>query len=153
MVVSANTHRALEAFEFGVLDFIPKPFTQERLQKAFDRFHQLLHHREASTHYLTVRYRQALKVIPLDQVIYIRASNNYSEIYTMNGGCYLHDKSLQNLQLILPASFKRIHRSYVCNWQMVKNLFNHGGGKYELELSTKQRLPISRTRYAALKHQ
>ena len=97
--------------------------------------------------------RDNVKVIPLDQIAYIRASNNYSELHTTDGACFVHDKSLQNLQLILPASFKRIHRSYMCNWQLVQNLFNHGSGKYELELTTKQRLPISRTRYAALKQQ
>lgn len=38
IVVSANTDRALEAFELGVLDFVGKPFTQERIDKALQRF-------------------------------------------------------------------------------------------------------------------
>ena len=151
MVVSANTHRALEAFEYGVLDFIPKPFTLERLQKAFDRFNDKMLHKEASTNYLTVRQRQGLKVIPIDQIAFIKASNNYSELHTIKGERLLHDKSIQSLMLILPASFKRVHRSYICNWQQVKNLFNHGGGKYELELLNEIRLPISRSRFGALK--
>ena len=151
IVVSANTHRALEAFEYGVLDFIPKPFTLERLQKAFDRFSDKLQHREAATNYLTVRHRQGLKVIPIDQITYIKASNNYSELHTNQGQSFLHDKSIQSLALILPASFKRIHRSYICNWQQVKNLFNHGGGRYEVELSNEVRIPISRSRFSELK--
>jgi len=153
MVVSANTHRALEAFEYGVLDFVPKPFTIERLQKAFARFNQLQEQREASTFYLTVRHRQGLKVIALHEIAYIKASNNYSELYTLDGNRYLHDKSLQNLELILPVGFKRIHRSYICNWQQVTNLFNHGGGKYELQLQNQVHLPISRNRYPSLKEE
>src|SRR5690606_21849668 len=34
VVVSANADRAIEAFELGVVDFVPKPFTAERLEKA-----------------------------------------------------------------------------------------------------------------------
>ena len=38
IIISANTHQAIEAFEYGVLDFIPKPFTVERLQNAPARY-------------------------------------------------------------------------------------------------------------------
>ena len=37
IIVSANTENALRAFECGVLDFVPKPFTQERLAQALRR--------------------------------------------------------------------------------------------------------------------
>src|SRR5688572_16580366 len=37
IVVSANSDRALEAFQYGVLDFVPKPFDLERLKRALDR--------------------------------------------------------------------------------------------------------------------
>ncbi|MBK7227614.1 MAG: hypothetical protein IPH97_01775 [Ignavibacteriales bacterium] len=37
IVISANINRAIEAFEYGVLDFIPKPYNIERLKAAFQR--------------------------------------------------------------------------------------------------------------------
>jgi two-component system response regulator LytT len=40
IVVSANTDRAIEAFELGVVDFVPKPFTEERLSMALERVAQ-----------------------------------------------------------------------------------------------------------------
>ncbi|MBN2399557.1 MAG: response regulator, partial [Candidatus Aminicenantes bacterium] len=38
IIISAHAEKAVTAFEYGVVDFVPKPFTVERLQKAFDRF-------------------------------------------------------------------------------------------------------------------
>ena len=40
IIISAYKEKAIEAFEYGVLDFVSKPFTQERLQKAIERFEQ-----------------------------------------------------------------------------------------------------------------
>src|SRR3546814_3334293 len=37
IVVSAHTDRALDAFEYGVVDFVPNPFTAPRLCQAFER--------------------------------------------------------------------------------------------------------------------
>ena len=38
IIISASVNRALEAFEYGVLDYIPKPFTEERLKLGFHRY-------------------------------------------------------------------------------------------------------------------
>ena len=38
IIISAHTDQAIEAFKYGVLDFLPKPFEKDRLQKAFKRY-------------------------------------------------------------------------------------------------------------------
>jgi two-component system response regulator LytT len=150
IIISANTHQALEAFEYGVLDFIPKPFTTERLAKAFNRYHESSPEGTPSLQYLTVRQRGTVRVVDNKEVMYIQGAGNYSELYLLNGTSLLHDKSLNKLQAVLPAYFRRIHRSYICNWQYIHQLHNHGAGKYELELQSGARLPVSRSKYAAL---
>ena len=150
IIISANTHQAIEAFEFGVLDFIAKPFTVERLGKAFARYDELSKHNQVSARYLTIRKKGELVVIKTEDILYIKGAGNYSELnmsYTPN---LLHDKSLNKLETILPEYFKRIHRSYICNWEQVNKVINHGAGKYEIELKNGAKLPISRAKYKLL---
>lgn len=151
IIISANTHQALEAFEYGVLDFIPKPFTQERLSKAFERYRNLTKNLQSPTQYLTVRRKGALVIVQTARISYIKAAGNYSELFLENGQCLLHDKSLNRLEVLLPTSFKRIHRSYICNWAKVDRLLNHGAGKYEAVLKSGELLPVSRGKFQELK--
>jgi len=153
MIISANTHQALEAFEYGVLDFIPKPFTIERLDKAFLRYHELTQNAQSPAQYLTVRKKGEIVVVNNQDIHYIQGAGNYSELHLGNCQTLLHDKSLNKLEAILPSYFKRIHRSYICNWQHCRRLLNHGAGKYELELQSGEMLPVSRSRYATLTRQ
>ncbi|MEL6866757.1 MAG: LytTR family DNA-binding domain-containing protein [Bacteroidota bacterium] len=150
IIISANTDRAIQAFEFGVLDFIAKPFLPKRLAQAFARFDRRQNNRLANTEYLAVRKKGLVKLLPIGHVNFIKAAGNYSEIHLLNQQIYLHDKSLNSLDLILPQYFKRIHRSYICNWQQADQLINHGAGKYLLRLHSGDQLPVSRSRYSDL---
>ncbi len=151
IIISANTHQALEAFEYGVLDFIPKPFTQERLSKAFARYHDITNYSRHQTQYLTVRKKGELLVLNTNDILYIKGSGNYSEVVLQDHRCLLHDKSLNRLEVLLPQTFKRVHRSYICNWAFVKRLINHGAGKHEIELHNGLLIPVSRTKFSGLK--
>src|SRR3546814_13063742 len=67
IVVSANTDRALEAFEYGVVDFVPKPFTEARLSQAFER--RLAKRDEGEAiRYLVVRHAGKLERIRIDDI-------------------------------------------------------------------------------------
>ncbi|MEO1518680.1 MAG: response regulator [Bacteroidota bacterium] len=152
IIISANTDQALTAFEYGVLDFIPKPFTHHRLQKAFDRYLQKTGNpQDSSLRFLSIRRKGAVELLDLKQILYIKAAGNYSEIYLSEDQKVLHDKSLNNLELLLPPTFKRIHRSYICYWPAVQKILTHGGGKYELVLHNELLLPMSRSRYQQLR--
>lgn len=102
IIISANKHRAIEAFEHGVLDFISKPFTKARLQKAFDRLNISEKYAPHPTKKLAIRSKGKIKLIDIDQVLYIKAANVYAELYLHDGTKELHDKSLDKLQMILP---------------------------------------------------
>lgn len=147
IIISANTHQAIEAFEYGVLDFIAKPFTAERLAKAFERHEKLIKNPQFSAQYLGVRKKGELSIIDNNNIIYIKGAGNYSEIYLNNNTKVLHDKSLNKLETILPGHFKRIHRSYICNCELVQKVIKHGAGKYEVVLPPDIKLPLSRAKY------
>ena len=151
IVISANTNRAMEAFSFGVIDFIAKPFSQDRLAKSFNRIEHALNPPQACE-FLSVKLRGSIHLIAVTDIQYIEADHNFSTIHLKNNRKYLHQKSLQNLMLLLPFHFLRIHRSYIVNEREVKKVLIHGGGKYEVVLRQgAMTLPMSRGRYLSHK--
>jgi len=151
IIVSAHTDRAVEAFEYGVLDFIGKPFTLERLHKAFSRLEAVEAKNFCPTKYLAVRKTGKLHLIDIATIRYIRGAGIYSELIMKNGAAELHDKSLARLNAVLPTHFIRIHKSYIVDIRDVKNLSSLGGSKYVLELSSGETLPVSRKKYKDIK--
>ncbi|MCJ8268941.1 MAG: LytTR family DNA-binding domain-containing protein [Psychrosphaera sp.] len=151
IVVSANIDRALEAFEYGVLDFVGKPFKQERLEKAFERLLNTHEHGTADSRYLSVKKMGRIEVIELQNIRYIRAASHYSELVLLDGKTELHDKNLERLLMVLPARFERVHKSYVVPMDQIKALLKHPGSKYELKLHNDECIPLGRTRYGAIR--
>ncbi|MEM6794576.1 MAG: LytTR family DNA-binding domain-containing protein, partial [Acidobacteriota bacterium] len=150
VVVSAHGERALEAFELGVLDFVPKPFSRRRLEQALRRATgELAAARKPS--YLAVRRSGAVHLLPIHEVVFVRASGDYAELHAADGGVHLHDKTLTRLEALLPERFLRIHRSYLVDLERARRLKAEEGSRYRLELRCGRELPVGRTRVAELK--
>ena len=151
IIVSAYADKAIEAFEFGVTDFIPKPFNRSRLKKTFDRISNIEKNKLHFAKILAVRKRGKFKMIAANEVVYIQGAGQYSEVYLENGNKDLSDKSLDKLYMILPENFERVHRSYIVNMTHVKSIHFQSGSKYEVQLHNGNFLPIGRTKYKAIK--
>jgi two-component system response regulator LytT len=151
IIVSAHTDQALRAFEFGVLDFIGKPFSRERLAKALHRFLDAHAKADYAARYLSVRKAGRIDLIAIDDVLYVKGAGSYSEIHLSNGAVELRDKSLDRLHALLPPAFERIHKSYIVAMPAVSRLLVHEGSRYEVELHTGLRLPVGRTRYKQIR--
>lgn len=151
IIVSANTDRALEAFQYGVLDFVPKPFSRERLAQALARASGPLARGGPPTKLLAVRKAGRVELVAVDAVLYVQGAGNYSELVLQDGRRELHDKTLERLEAILPGDFERIHKSYLVRLSAVKALHASEGSHYEAELRDGRRLPVGRTRYKELR--
>jgi DNA-binding LytR/AlgR family response regulator len=149
VIVSADLDQALRAFEFGVIDFVPKPFSLERLAQALRRAGAGRASRPAR--HLAVRQHGRIELIEVDDVLYVQGSDKYSELVLTSGRRALHDKTLSRLEAVLPPAFERTHKSYLVRMSAVARLFCLEGSRYELELRNGVRLPVGRTRYPALK--
>lgn len=150
IVVSANIDRAIEAYEYGVLDFVPKPFDKNRLIKAFERLERPDTGVDHAAKMLIVRNHGHLQIIPVEEIQYLQGAGDYAEIHLHDGSSHLHNKSLEALKKILPDTFVRIHKSYITDLKYISKLHIFGGGKYECELKDGTVLPVSRTRYKEL---
>jgi two-component system, LytTR family, response regulator LytT len=148
IVVSAHIERAIEAFELGVVDFIPKPFTLERLRLALERAFGTAPN--GQLRYLAAFFGTGTVLIPLDEVMAIHGADDYSEIETVSGQRYLHGKSLQELCAELPATFVRVHRSHIANLRFARSLARTSGG-WRLLLKTGSSLAVGRQALAEVR--
>ncbi|MET0289995.1 MAG: LytTR family DNA-binding domain-containing protein [Pseudoxanthomonas sp.] len=153
VVVSAHRERALQAFDHGVLDFVPKPFSRERLGLALDRLLDTGRYRAGSARYLGIWRAQGTALVELADVLWIRADGDYSALRMLDGRSELHDKSLAGLTAVLPPDFVRCHRSYLVNLRHVRALHAASGSRYWLVLAGGAELPVGRAHVAALRRE
>ncbi|KFF19245.1 LytR/AlgR family response regulator transcription factor [Chryseobacterium sp. JM1] len=152
IIVSANIDKAITAFAYGVLDFVPKPFDQERLFKALTRFVSPALKTDEGIKYLAVKRAGQVRLINISEVIYIKGAGIYTELHLSNGQNELHDKSLEHLQQLLPDRFERIHKSYLVNFQQIEKIIINPGTRYGVLIKTGEVLPVGRSKYKDLKN-
>ncbi len=148
IIVSAYADRAVEAFEYGVLDFVTKPFTRARLAKALDRYNSSF--RQQRTRYIAIKRRGVIEPINLDRVHVFKGANVYSEAILDDGSLLLHDKPLSRLEQILPANFERVHKSYIANVSAVARI-RQTGNRTHLEMVSGAEVPVSRSKVSVIK--
>ncbi len=148
IIISAYTDKAIEAFEYGVLDFIAKPFNKIRVEKALERIVDSTYRAKFPLKYLAIIKNQRLELVSVEQLLFLKGAGNYTELHLMNGQIELHDKSLQNILTLLPTNYERVHKSYIVNLDLIESI----SYQYEILLKNKTKIPISRTKYQTLKN-
>lgn len=151
IIVSAHTELAVAAFEWGVLDFVPKPVNRARLAQALYRAAPQPPSVESPERFLAARRAGRINFIALDDLLYVEGDDKYSKLVYTNGRQNFHDKALGRLEAALPHSFVRIHKSYLVRFTMVSRLLVLKGSRYFAELHNGQRLPVGRSRYRQVK--
>lgn len=161
IVISAYAEKAVIAFEYGVLDFIEKPFDKKRLEKAFNRLLASSQKNYFGCRYLSIKKQGNIELVAVADLVYIQAEGHYSLLNLINNNelldekisstTYLHSKNIEKIMPLLPSNFLRVHRSYIVNMNNVKKLIINKGGRYALELSKDKQIPIGRTKYKEIK--
>lgn len=146
IVVSAYTDRAIEAFEYGVLDFIAKPFRKERIARAINRYLEGIPPRESHVKRLAIKGRKGLEFVEIEGIKFIRAAGIYAEMHLFDGEKKLYDKPLNQLVKILPETFCRVHKSYVANMAEVRSVQKIKPNSFLLVLGSGETIPLSRNR-------
>ena len=149
VVVSGHGERALEAFELGVLDFVPKPFGAPRLALALQRLSRATattgtRGGRAVTH-LAVWRARGVALVSVYDISCIRAVPEGSEVHLRAGGTELHAKPLERLLPLLPAGFVRCHRSWIVHLDAVRTLHSAQGSRNWLTLHGGVEVPVGRT--------
>nr|WP_294781281.1 LytTR family DNA-binding domain-containing protein [uncultured Flavobacterium sp.] len=152
IIISAYTDKAITAFNYGVLDFVPKPFDEKRLSQAFMRFTSQEKQVGGAIQFLAVKKAKTIQLIAINDIRYIKGAGIYTELHLFNGRTELHDKSLEALEKLLPSSFQRIHKSFILCWNEADKLVVESGGRYNMMLRNGDLLPVGRSKYKEIKN-
>lgn len=163
--VTAYDEYAIRAFETKALDYLLKPVNPERLAKTIEKIKEHLveddfpsidklieAHRKDSAPItqILVRDRSDVHILPVEEVMYIEAQDDYIEIHTTKGS-YLKNERISNLEDALdPRQFCRIHRSYIMNIEFLSKIEPHTKDSKLAILKNGRNLPISRSGYTKL---
>lgn len=166
--ISAYDEFALKAFEFFALDYLQKPFKDERFYKATNKaievikqnqtslfennLQDLLNYFNSDTKNQNLPYKRIpiklgnkVVFIENDDIKYIEASGYYAEIHTSSKKHLLRE-SLSNLMGQLNTiSFIRIHRSTIININSIQELINSNYGEIDVKMNDNKLFRISKT--------
>lgn len=150
VICSAYHEKALLAFEYGVLDFIPKPITRERVKKTIARY---LNHAqtEKTPTYITIRTNKGIERINTTEIIYFKGADQYSEIHLSQNRIKLHQKSLDRLEKLFHSTFMRVHRSFLVRKASIMKMERVSSSDYHLVLTNGDRLPVGRAKVKDVK--
>ena len=151
IIISAYKAKAIRAFEYGVLDFIPKPFNHARIAQALQRIKGTSAQVREDAKYLAIQKRGRFLLLETEHLAYIKGAGIYSELHFQDGKKEIHNKNLEKLSQLLSANFDRIHKSYIVNNRLIKEIIVQSGSKYTLVLQDGTSLPMSRIRYKDLR--
>lgn len=149
--ITAHEEFALDAFEANAVDYLVKPFSQERFDRAVERARRFLapgnepepasaptRHRER----FAVRVRGQVILIKAETIHWIGAEGNYARLYTGTESFLIRD-SLQSLESQLdPEMFVRVHRSGIVNIEKVKKLVTAADGGFSIVLQDDASVPL-----------
>ena len=112
---TAHANYALEGFDLDAVDFLLKPFSYERFEKAVDKALRRMEPQSTTLQdTLIVKQEYCNVSIPLDDITYIEALGNYVKIYRLSGGYVLSHTNMKAIMNQLPPqAFIRIHRSFI----------------------------------------
>lgn len=165
--VTAFDQYAVKAFDAHAVDYLLKPFKQERFMDAVLRakaqFQQaaapvngnapeennkllsLLRHVNTDSDRLVVRSGGKVVFLRASEVEWIEAAANYIKLYSQQRVFTVREK-ISSLEEALPnGKFMRIHRSVIVNLSMVQEIQPCGGGEFVVILRNGRELPLGRT--------
>jgi two-component system response regulator AlgR len=127
--VSADPSMAIEGFEVNSVDFIQKPFTQSRLNKALKRALEKLNRvnfTDQSPTNIIVKESNHKAFINLDitDIIYFQGANQYTELVTKFGEKYINSSKLKTLEFRYQRYLVRIHKSTLVNKREIVKITN-----------------------------
>ena len=162
---TAYDQYALRAFDVHAIDYLLKPFSEQRFAEALTRARERLAARDVAPvdalvsetratqtplERVLIRDGSQVHVLPVDKIDYVEAQDDYVS-FRSEGKSYLKDQTLGVTEGLLdPARFVRIHRSYLLNIDRIARVELYAKDSRIAILRDGTKLPVSRAGYARL---
>lgn len=165
---TAYDQYAIKAFEMNAVDYLLKPFSQDRFDQALAKAKariseqktepdnvkkviEKMDEKEDTIFRIVAKKRGQIYVIPVDKLLFIEAKDDYVMLHTSDGR-FLKEKTMKYYESHLdPQQFVRVHRSYIVRVDQVKRLEPYGKSSYIAILSDGEKANVSLTGYKKLK--
>ena len=163
--LSKDAEHIFRGYSAGAVDYLLKPFGEERFAEALSRARARLLTQESlpvealvaearprtgPLERVLIRDGSQVHVIPVAQIDFIEAQDDYV-CFKANGRDYLKDQTMAAVEATLdPARFVRIHRSYLLNIERIARVELYAKDSRVAVLRDGRRLPVSRSGYARL---
>ncbi|MEP7230943.1 MAG: LytTR family transcriptional regulator DNA-binding domain-containing protein [Ginsengibacter sp.] len=154
---------AIKAFETNAIDYLLKPFSKDRFDKAIEKYTQQTETKQpreiietaaqspSQQSRIVVKDGSKIKIIPVSQIHYLEAADDYVKIITAEGS-FLKKRTMTFFEQSLGTyQFARIHRSYIVNTQLITRIDPYEKDNHIVVLSTGAKLSVSKSGYSKLK--
>lgn len=153
--VTSHTGFAVEGFELNALDYIVKPVSFIRLEKAINKaIHHIQNSNQGSSkpnqsessiiledHYFYIRENSVVTKLNYAEVLYIESLSDFSKIYTKNDEVHMVLANLKSIETQLPAKlFRRVHKQFIINVDRIVSIAPN-----EVYLEGKKTIPMGNT--------
>jgi len=159
---------AIKAFEAHAVDYLLKPFSKDRFNKAIEKYLaqsptvaqqakqtetllEAVAQSPAQHERIVVKTGTKVKIIPVQDVQYLQADDDYVSVFTQDGS-YLKNKTMNFFEQTLdPRYFVRVHRSYMVAIQQITRIDPYEKDSHLAILKSGAKIPVSKTGYVKLK--
>jgi two-component system, LytTR family, response regulator len=158
---------AIKAFESHAVDYLLKPFSRDRFDKAISKLSQAdksVNNKEKLTPLLesvsnspaeqqrvVVKLSGKIRIIPVEDIHYLEAADDYVKVHTRDGS-FLKNKTMGHFESVMNANqFVRTHRSYIVNITEITRIDPYEKDNHLAILKSGARVPVSKTGYVKLK--
>jgi two-component system, LytTR family, response regulator len=158
---------AIKAFENNAVDYLLKPFSRERFDKAIRKWTEqpaaatqkqdtapLLESAAElpqQNKRIVVKIAGRIRIIPVDDVQYLEASDDYVKVHTKEGS-FIKNRTMSSFEKGLDAhQFVRCHRSYMVNVQFITRIDPYEKESYLAILKSGAQVPVSKTGHGKLR--
>jgi two-component system, LytTR family, response regulator len=158
---------AIKAFDAHAVDYLLKPFSQERFNKAVEKWQQqkdqaeMIKNTQALLQTATaapdrqdrivVKIGTKIRIIPEPDILFLEADDDYIKVYTPEGA-FLKSKTMGYFENSLdPKKFIRVHRSYMLQISQITRIEPYEKDSHIAILKSGAKVPVSRSGYAKLK--
>ncbi len=165
--ITAYDQYAVKAFERNAVDYLLKPYSQDRLSAAIEKARKvedtpeeqknvenlIRDHQEEQTSIdrIAVKTGTKIKIIYVDEIQYLESQDDYVMIYT-NDGKFLKQNTMKYFEKHLSSKyFVRVHRSYLVRLDFVEQIELYERDSYVIKLKNQQTIPVSRSGYNRLR--
>lgn len=159
--ITAFDQYALRAFEVQAIDYLLKPFDEERFQKAYNKalgqlqsgenwpelFQQLISNMQQQTEFLErimVSVGSKVLLLPVTEIEVFSADDKYVGLHTASRHYLLRESISKLAEQLNPAHFARIHRSYLINLDAVQEMTHRSHGDYLVRMKSGMEVIMSR---------